>query len=235
MQSRFFTLANSILLSLAFTARLIAQEETPTVTPQNTAAPGYVRFWNMLPPKDGEMDLRRAGGSPRDPPLIGKSPSYRYNSYLDYPVGVYHLVVGKTGNPSPLKVVDINLTANFFYTVLVAPSPRGPTVQLINDTSDPKATTAILMVRNYFPDLSVDVFDREKKIVSALPYGESVAVTGLPLDLLPLTIRTILPNKITAESSAEAEFKLAKRATLLIIPDEYGRFRPRVTLDGVNR
>jgi hypothetical protein len=31
---------------------------------------------------------------------------------------------------------------------------------------------------------------------------------------------------------AEADFVASKRGTLLVIPDTYGRFRPRVTIDG---
>ena len=180
--------------------------------------------------------MRRAGGSPADPPLIGKAPSYRYNSYLEYPVGAYRLSVNKAGQPDkPLKQMDLNLAADFFFTVLVAPTPQGPSVQLINDTASLKADKAVLTVRNFFPDITVDVFAGAKKIVSALPYGQSVAVGDLPFDQVSLTIRTILPDKTPAESGAEADFKLSKRATLLVIPDEYGRFRPRVTLDGSNR
>jgi hypothetical protein len=236
MRSRFFTLASRLLVSLTLVGSAEAQVETPTATPKPTPAPGYIRFWNMLPSSAGALDLRRTGGSPTDPPLIGQSPSYRYNTYLECPVGVYHLAVNKAGESDKvLKAVDVNLTANFFFTVLVGPTPEGPSVQLINDTSNPKAETAALTVRNYFPGIAVDVFDGAKKIVTALPFGQSFVVANLPFDRLPLTIKTILPNKVAAESGAEADFKMARRATLLIIPDEYGRFRPRVTLDGTNR
>jgi hypothetical protein len=232
MRSRFCTLANSLLLwfSLAF----LAHAQAPSPTPEETPTPGYIRFWNMLPPSDGPLDLRRAGA--QAPPLAAKSPGYRYNSYLDYPVGNYNLSVSKTGNPqSPIKQLQLNLTANFFYTVLVSPGPHGPTVQLINDTSDPKSNSGTLIVRNYFPNSTVDVVERSNKVVTKLPYGESFTVNSLPLDRLPLTIQTILPDKRLAESSGEADFKLSKRATVLVIPDDYGRFRPRVTLDGTNR
>jgi hypothetical protein len=237
MRSKFFTLAtSSLLFSLAIAAVVYGQEESPpAATPAPTAAPGYLRFWNMLPTASGPLDLRRAGSKPIDPPLVGNSPPYRYSSYLDYPAAAYHLSVNRSGHPDQLlKTLDLNLAGNFFFTILVSPTQQGSSVQLINDTADPKATSATLTVRNYFPDVLVDVFDRGKKIVSALPYGQSFAVTGLPFENLSLSVRTILPNKVAAESGAEAEFKIAKRATLLVIPDEYGRFRPRLTLDGKN-
>ena len=221
------------MLFLSLAARLSAQEEAPTATPVATPAPGYVRFWNMLPSASGPMDLRRAGAPPTEAPLVGKSPPYRYSSYLAYPPGLYHLSVNKAGQPErPLKVIDLNLAADAYFTILVSPTSRGPNIELINDTNDPKAGSATLVVRNYFPSLTVDVFGRQKKIVSALSFGQSIAVGDLPFDHLSLTMRTVLPNKVLAESGAEADFKVIKRATLLIIPDEYGRFRPRVTLDG---
>lgn len=236
MPSKFSTRASSLLLSLLLVPGLRAQDEPPAATPASTRAPGHIRFWNMLPPTAGAMDLRRAGAPATEPPLTGKSPSYRYNSYLEHTPGVYHLSVNKNGQPtSPLKVLDVNLQGNFFYTVLVAPTAQGPSVQLINDTPNPKAENAVLTVRNYFPGLSVDLFNGTQKIVSALASGDSTVISNLPFDRLSLTIKTILPNKVPAESSAEADFKLARRATLLIIPDEYGRFRPRVTLDGTVR
>ena len=181
------------------------------------------------------MDLRRAEGGPTDPPLMGKSPSGRYNNYLDFRPGAYHLAVSKSGEPEkPLKVANLNLLANSYFTVLAYSTPQGPNVEVINDTNDPKATSGTLTVRNYFSGVTADVFNGASKIVSALTYGQSVIVPNLPLERLSLTIHTLLPENVRAESGAEADFKLAKRATLLIIPDAYGRFRPRVALDGRN-
>ncbi|MGH7938976.1 MAG: hypothetical protein ACREFG_10750 [Chthoniobacterales bacterium] len=181
------------------------------------------------------MDLRRAGGGPTDPSLMGKSPSGRYNNYLEFRPGAYHLAVSKSGEPEkPLKLINLNLLANGYLTVLACPTPQGPNVEVINDTSDPKAISGTLTVRNYFLGVTADVFNGASKIVSALAYGQSAIVPNLPLERLSLTIHTLLPKNVRAESGAEADFKLAKRATLLIIPDAYGRFRPRVALDGRN-
>jgi hypothetical protein len=107
-------------------------------------------------------------------------------------------------------------------------------VEVINDTNDPKVKSATLRVRNCFTGLTVDVFHGMQPIASALPYGQSYSVNGLPLERLELILRTKLPNGVVAEFGAEADFKKAKRATLLIIPDTYNRFRPRVALDGRN-
>jgi hypothetical protein len=190
----------------------------------------------MLPAADGPMDFRLAGSPPTQAPLLGGSPSGRYNSYLEFAPGVYAVTLTKSGQPqAPLGLSQVQLAASNYFTVLARPSAGGPVLEAISDTNDPKATSATLTVRNYFPGLSVDVFAGPIKIANALPYAGSVSIGGLPLERLSLTIRTILKNNRPAESGAEADFKLSKRATLLIIADDYGRFRPRVTLDGTSR
>ncbi|HEY2799942.1 MAG TPA: hypothetical protein VGI85_05065 [Chthoniobacterales bacterium] len=231
MKLRSFTLASSLCLVAAI-AIIVPICELAAAPPSPI---GYIRFWNMLPAADGPMDLRRAGAGPTDPPLIGKSPSGRYNSYLEFSPGIYHLALSKSGEPEkPLKFVDLNLLANSYFTLLAYPTPQGPNLEVIKDTNDPKATSGTLTVRNFFPDVTAEVFNGASKIVGALTYGQSVVVPNLPLERLPLTIHTMRPENVPAESGAEADFKLTKRATLLIIPDAYGRFRPRVALDGKN-
>jgi hypothetical protein len=90
------------------------------------------------------------------------------------------------------------------------------------------------MFRNYFEGRPVDVFDGNRRIVNALPFRESLAVQGFPLKRTSLLLRTLLPSGVMAESGVEEDFDKASRATLLIIPDTYNRFRPRIVLDGKN-
>ena len=196
---------------------------------------GYLRFWDMLPPTNGSFELRKAGASESEQSLLTGS-AYEYSSYVEFAGGKYQLAVFKKGDrKTPLKLVNIDLKPDTFFTVIVSPKGGVLTVEVFDDTNDPKATTGTLTIRNYFTGLTVDVSSGTKKIVDALPYGQSYIATGLPAGKLPLTLRTKLPNGIPAESGAEADFNASTRATLLIIPDSYGRFRPRVTIDGKNR
>jgi hypothetical protein len=189
----------------------------------------------MLPPSNGKLDLEKAGASSSEANPFAGAASYRYSSYTELPVGRYQFAVYKSGDrTTPLKNLTIDIRPNTYFTVVVSPQGSALSVELVNDTNDPEASQAILIVRNYFPGLTVGVSTGSQTIIDALGYGQSQLKAGLPLERIPLTLRTKLSNGTPAESGAEADFKAAKRATVLIIPDSYGRFRPRVTVDGRN-
>ena len=193
---------------------------------------GYLRFWDMLPPENGAFELRKIGAPESEGAMLSGT-AYRYTSYIEFPPGAYHLGVYKKGDhTTPLKIVDINLRQKTFFTVLVAPSGGVINVEVIQDTNDPKIASGSVVVRNYFPGLIVSVSSDSQSYVDQLAYGQTHTITDLPLKRLPLTLRTKLPNGTPAESEAEADLQASKRGTLLIIPDSYGRFRPRVTIDG---
>jgi hypothetical protein len=194
-----------------------------------------MRFWDMLPESSGAFELCKAGESESGGNLF-TGYAYLYSSYIEFPPGKYHLAVFKKGDrKTPLKIIDVDLRPETFFTILVSPKAGIINVEVIDDTNDPKATSGTLVVRNYFAGLTVAVSSDTQKIVDALPYGQTYAATGFPLSRVPLTLHTHLANGTPAESDAEADFHASKHATLLIIPDTYGRFRPRVTIDGKNR
>lgn len=224
MQSRFFTLASSALIFLGAVSVSWAQP-IPTPTPKV----GYIRLWNMAPPTSGVFEVRKAGTTPSEGALLTGTP-YRYSSYQDFPIGRYRLEVLGKGSQSPLKIFDVDLKQDTYFTILV--SPR--TIDMFDDAEDPKATSAIVTIRNFFPGITVSASIAQKPVISSLAYGQSYQVTGLPLDRATITFHTTLPNGKPAESSADIDFRSGKRATALIIPDSYGRFRPRVTFDGKN-
>ncbi len=225
MRFKSFTPVPSVLVLFVCVAAVFAQSQTPV------SKVGYLRFWNMLPPSCGKFDLVKIGAAPEQSALLSRATSYRYSSYTELPVGRYQLAVFKTGDHrTPLRTFVVDVQPDTFFTILV--SPRG--VEFMNDTNDPKATTGTLIIRNFFPGLVVSVQSRTNKIVTALSYGQSVSAAGQPHARLPLTLRTELPNGTAAQCSVEADLRVSQRATLLIIPDSYGRFRPRVTVDGKN-
>ena len=189
----------------------------------------------MLPPENGTFDLRKTGGNPSEAILYAKVPSYRYSSYREITPASYNLSVYRTGETSTaLKTFTLDIKPNSYFTILVAPGNGAITVQTINDTLDPKAAAGTLIVRNLFPGLTISVASMSQALVNSLAYGQSISVGGLALKRLPLTLHSRLANGVSTESEAEADFAASKRATLLIIPDTYGRFRPRVTIDGRN-
>jgi hypothetical protein len=182
----------------------------------------------MTPPTSGAFEVRKGEAPPSENALLSGT-SYRYSSYQDFPIGRYRLEVVKKGSLSPLKVFDVDLKENTFYTILVSPQ----SIDMFEDTEDPKASFATLTIRNFFPGTNVSASAGQQQVIASLPYGLSHQA-ALPLGRVTITFRTMLPNGKPAESSADIDFKTSKRATALIIPDSYGRFRPRVTFDGKN-
>ena len=62
--------------------------------------------------------------------------------------------------------------------------------------------------------------------------GETEALEGFPLQLVALSMRATTGDGKTQTWTSEVDFRRARRASLLIVPDPYGRFRPRVSIDG---
>jgi len=184
----------------------------------------------MLPAPNGSFEVRKTTPPSSDEVLITGS-AYRYSSYRDLPVGKYRLAITKKGDAAPLKLFDVDLKQDSYFTILI--SPRG--IEMFEDTEDVKATTGTLSIRNFFPGSTVAVQAGSNSVVDALPYGQSQQVTGLPLGRTRITVRAKITNGKPVETSAELDFKDGKRATALIIPDPYGRFRPRFTFDGKNQ
>src|SRR5205085_1597302 len=121
-----------------------------------------------------------------------------------------------------------------FFTILISPKGGVQTVELSEDTPDPKTVSGTVTIRNFFPGVSVTVSLRSKVVVESLPYGQSYKATGLAFERVPINLRTKLPNGTSAESGADVDLREVKNATLLIIPDSYGRFRSRIAADGKN-
>jgi hypothetical protein len=222
MKSRFFTLAISYLFLLPLALRCDGQTNAPKT--------GYIRFWDMLPATSGTFEVCKANETSGASLLNGTA--FQYSSYVEFPTARYRLVVFRKGDRNtPLKSFDIELKPDTYFTIIVSPQ----SIDAFDDTIDPKATTGSLTIRNYFPGLTASVSSDTQTLATAVAYGQATMAPGLPLKRVPLVLRTKLPNGTPAESTAEADFAASKRATLLIIPDSYGRFRPRVTIDGSNR
>jgi hypothetical protein len=228
MSSKFSTLASSLFLALGL---LLTEDGARAQAATPAPKTGYIRFWDMLPPANGSFEIRKVGGG-ADAGMMNGS-GYKYGNYMEFPPGGYHLGLYKKGDTTaPLKIFDINLRPDTYFTILLSPQNGVMTAELLDDTIDPKTTAGTLTIRNYFTGTTVSVSSDTQKIIDALPYGQSYSATGFPLQRLQLTLKTKLPNGSIAESGAEADLHASPHSTLLIIPDSYGRFRPRTTIDG---
>ncbi|MDQ2868084.1 MAG: DUF4397 domain-containing protein [Verrucomicrobiota bacterium] len=204
---------------------LLVWAQAPTATPRT---PGFIRFWDMLPSTNGSFQLLDTS-TPKAPP-IATANAYAYSNYRELPAGKYRLAVVKRGTSVPLKAFDVNLSPNTFFTILVSPGR----IDAFEDTLTTRPQAGSVTLRNYFPNTTVRVTQGKQVLVESLGYGQSTAISGLPLVKSTLLLETKLPDGKSAQSFAETDLKSWPRVTVLIFPDPYGRFRPRVVADGKN-
>jgi hypothetical protein len=224
MQSKFFTPAISLIFSALVATLANAQ---PAASPPPKV--GYIRFWDMLPAKNGSFEVRKATSSKSEPTMLLAN-AYHYSGYGEYPAGRYQLGVFKRGGDQPLKLFNVDLKPDSYFTILLSPQ----SIDMFEDTINPRTTTGTLIIRNYFSGTTVSASSGAQKFFDALPYGQSYTIGDLPLSRLSVVVRTHLPGGHAAQAAAEVNFKEWKRATLLVVPDSYGRFRVRVTPNGMN-
>lgn len=231
MQFKSYTLVLNLCLCAMFAPHGLAQSPKASPEPKE----GYIRIWNMLPATNGTFSLRKAGSAPSEPDLFARATSYNYASYFGLPPAKYRLAVHKSGDTTtPLKTVEVDLKPDYFFTILISPKAGAVNVEIVNDTIKPDAATGTVTIRNYFPGATVAVSTATMAISDALAYGESHTATGLPLDRVSMRLNVRLAEGAPIQSRVEPDLKGVTRATLLIIPDSYGRFAPIVTFDGKN-
>jgi hypothetical protein len=224
MRLKFYTLAISFV---AFGWADALAQGSPTPAPKV----GYIRFWNMLPASGGSFQLRKATKTGE---VLATGSPYRYSSYIELPIGQYQLSIVKSGGDAPLKNLVVDLKPDTYFTVILAPQGTGSKVEFLNDTVDPKTTSGTITIRNYFPGTAISVASGSQTLASGLNYGSSYAAVGLAGSKITVTIQAKLPNGTPAQSMVDLDFTASKHVTLLVIPDSYGRFRPRVVADGYN-
>jgi hypothetical protein len=224
MRLRYYTLASSLFSITALTLASYAQTSSPS-----PPKAGYIRLWQMTPAAAGAFEVRKVVPSGSEGSLL-TARAYQCSSYLEFPVARYQLGVFNKGSTAPRKIFDIDLKVDTYFTILISPQ----SIDMFDDTNDPKTTSATLTVRNYFPGSTLSVSAGSKVLSNSLSYGQAVQVPGFPFEVAHLALQGKLPDGKLTASDLEVDFKHNSRATLLVIPDSYARFRPRLTFDGKN-
>ena len=197
---------------------------------------GFIRFWNMLPSKPTNNLVLLAGDKN---PITGSGPTNIYADYMPAPTGSYTLVVKRAGTEPAeiLQKLPVVLPEGGFITVLVSEKGGHPVVEMFNDTPDPKAPdpTPRVVLRQFFAGAQVKI--NVNGGPSSLPVEDGgTATVEVPLSSGPVSInvQATLPTTppSTKTVTVAADFSVARRATLLIIMDSYGRVRPQLCYDG---
>lgn len=221
----------TLALCFAFTAA--SAQQPPAAAANQTPAPaGYVRFWNMLTAK-GSPSLQLL--SSETSLLTVAAPSNSGSNYVSLPPATYTFIVRKVGDTvNPLKKVAVVLRVGTYITFLVSEKGGQPTVELLDDTQDPKKADAPsrLVVRQFMPAAKVTVATREGATSQEVGFGETTTLENLPNRNVFLTMKATGLGPEVAVWHTDADFSTSRHATLLIVGDAYGRFRPRLSYDG---
>lgn len=243
MSSFFKLLLSSLLLSAA---TLLAQAPADTSTngaPTAGATPapkaskkkeGYLRFWNMLPKTEGELVLIMADQTPEGVALLSGSPHNYQASYIGMTPGHYAFKVVRRSDPATvLQNFNVILRGDVYVTFLASIFENRVKVEMLDDTYDPAvALTGKLTVRHFFPGASVVITVGNRISSRPLGFGETQSLEGLPLESVELKMKATDPKGQTQLWSTFFDFAAARHATLLVLGDRYGRFRPRAAVDG---
>ena len=215
-----------------FATPLPLAKPTPTPKPQ-----AYVRFWNMLiGPKPQDLQLTTS----EDRVLTAGSSANASAGYFALDPGTYTFTVRRPNDPAGIiKRMAVALRADLYITLLAAYGADGrPDVQIINDTVDPKTDDGLgkLVVRQFFPDANVTVAVNAQPSGTPLSFGEFTTLSGLPLRGSMVNLRATGLGPVPKMWNVDADFASGgHHATMLVFPDPYGRFRPRLVYDGASR
>ena len=230
-------------------AVVLAGSEGTIVSAQQTSTPGpsakpsptpkvqaYVRFWNMLIGKDApDLQLMAA----EDKPMTVGPSGNAFAGYLAVDPGTYNFSVRRPNDPTTvIKRLPIVLRGDVYVTLLVVAGKDGkPDVQIIDDTVNPKTDDGLgtLVIRQFFPGTSVTVGVNAAPSGAALTFGDLTTMEHLPLHAV-VNMRAEGVGPAPKTWNVEADFASGgHHATMLVLADPYGRFRPRLVFDGATR
>lgn len=228
----------SLLICLMMAGSLVAQTPVATPTPEpkeRKVKQGYMRFWNMLPKEAGDLVLIKNTGKAEGEPVMSAEPRNYYSDYIPVPVGRYALKAVRSEQPEvSLGDFDVLLRSDVYVTFLASIVEGKLKVEMLDDTYDPTASpTGQLTIRQQFLNARVIISVAGSSIRSReLTFGETETIEGLPLKTIELKMTAVLANGQKQAWNTDVDFRTVRRAALLIIPDAYGRFRPRLAMSG---
>jgi hypothetical protein len=88
------------------------------------------------------------------------------------------------------------------------------------------------VIRQQQPGVRVVVTANTRQTSRALSTGESQTIDGLPLRSVAFEMKAVRGDGNMEFWSADIDFSKIRHASLLVVPDPYGKFRPRVAIDG---
>jgi len=238
MTFRFFRSALSALCLSALP--LAAQTATPppaaTPAPEDEKKPklGYFRFWNMMPTEAGEFQLLHDAGGPEPVILIGAESMNFFADYVGVKPGRYALKVVRVADPKTvLKTFDVVMKKDVFVTFYARAIEGKLSLEMLDDTYDlEKALTGKIVLRQFVKDAAITVKSTALSQPAALAFGEERVLENLPLKPVVFQMQATMPDGKVRSWASEVDFRNTRHASLFLVLDVYGRFRPRPSADG---
>jgi len=187
----------------------------------------------MLPPEAGDLSLLQDNGGEGE--IVASAPPTNVAArYIPLKAGRYPLKIVRSADPkTPLKTVDLVLRQDVFVTFVAYVKDKALAVEMIDDTFDPTVTTAgKLTIHHFLPGARITIAATANAKTGTLTEGTTEVLENLPLRPLMVQMKAALPDGQVREWTAEANFKLYRHASVLLVLDPYGRFRPRIVVDG---
>lgn len=218
-------------VSLAKKVAAPAQAPAPAVP----VSPALLRIWK------GELVSRRAlrvsytVSAHKSPPkeFVHLEHGYDFGQYIPLPAEDLKLdVFEDRPNGELLNSLPLHLSSGDKVTLLISETGGKVGIEIVNDNPPPDAEkTADLSVRNFIPSLTslqVSVGDDVRVTLSSAQ--SFLQVRGLRREALEVDTSGTQAGK-SIRWTNEVDFSQARKATVLIYPDPYGRIRPRVVVD----
>jgi hypothetical protein len=228
-----------LFLSLILSAAPLRAQEPAAPSPAAAAGAakkpkeGYVRFWNMLSKQTGEFSLVQETGADAAS-LLSAAPNNYYASYVPFKPGRYALKVIRSADPkTSIKTFDLILRSDVYVTFYAHMADGVLAVEMLDDTYDRAKTDAgSLTIRQLYPGVKVTVRTSVNSASRPLEFGQVDKLDGLPLKPVFLQMEAALPGGRVRKWATEVNFSGCRHASLLLVQDPYGRFRPRISPDG---
>ena len=210
-------------------------EESPNASPTEEEAPdsAKVRLWKAADSSDLAIQLRflpyGKAASEGVSPFKIESDNYQFTEYAEIPSGPMTMEVSAPNRKA--VTLALHLVAKSSSTLLVRSRGIVLTADWIDDTPSSLDMHNEFTVHNLLPssgDIQIDMGN----LLAAhlLSAHSSVRLSGMKRAAYPVTASGVDGSGKNIHWTTEVDFRLCRRATLLIYPDAYGRIRPRVSM-----
>ncbi len=210
----------------------------------------FMRVWFMAKATD-PVDVQFQNSKDGTPPSVLLSeppPFYLVTGYRDLPAGSGILTVNSRGSqPRSLATASVALREAGLYTAIVRQEGSGYRIELIDDSVErrpppdpnnlslkpkPVRLPPKLKIYHFTEDLPVEVRVPVNNFSARLEFGGFSVLENPATLAFPIEILYPGPDGQPVTASTEADLKENASCSLVLVRDPYGRFSPRIVLNG---